>query len=256
MGSHESTQNPRYTGVLEAKPQKTHTRLGTQMGTQDIGGCVEKSEIKTEESTQAATQSGTQKNGFSYPPGIDLLGTQLGTQLTARPLKRDTRVQLNLKISVEKLCQLKDFCESTGHSQKEAIEEAIALLCGRVNELGTQNKVDSEGRLSSQIDKRDRSIDQSIVEFYKAETGNEWTPADQNALDQLPAQVKIEYISAGIVKSLIGSSGPIRTFTYCAKTALQLATSPDVHDPKQFLMRIWRMYDRNKETIRRKQRGV
>ena len=57
------------------------------------------------------------------------IGYPTSTHTSQRARRKDTRAQLNLKISVEKLFQLKDFCDSTGRSQKEAVEEAIALLC-------------------------------------------------------------------------------------------------------------------------------
>ena len=103
--------------------------MGTQQGTQRStlpGTHIADYQSHTDKlSTQSGTYVGTQiRQGVYptvYPPGVDIAGTQTGTRLPVKPRRKDTRAQLNLKISLEKMFQLRDFCESTGRSQKEAI---------------------------------------------------------------------------------------------------------------------------------------
>lgn len=191
-----------------------------------------------------------------YPPGLPHNGIANGVPHKSRPKKyTDTRAQLNLKISLEKMFQLKQRCEQIGLSQREAIEEAITLWCSQpATQLATHHGVDHQGTqmgsLAPQIE--DREI-LSIIEFYKAETGNEWTPADQTALQGLSGRVPTQFVSAGIIKSLIGSRTRVETFTYCAKTALQIASTPEMGDGQAYLVDLWRRYDKNKSNIRRKQ---
>jgi hypothetical protein len=192
-----------------------------------------------------------------YPAGVPGLVDNGVPHETRRAHKIDTRAQLNLKISMEKLFQLKQFCESTGTSQREAIEEAIELLTGRgVDTRGRPERypggVDSVGSFP---DLTDREI-LSIIDFYKAQTGNEWTPGDEAAMRQLQGRVPVELVSAGIVKAMIGSRGPVATFTYCAKTALDIATKIRHEDRQEYLKNLWRHYERNRESIVRKQRGL
>lgn len=210
--------------------------------------------------TQLSTQLGTKAAPKSpsvyptvypsvYPPGVpNRVDNALPNASTQRRY-RDTRAQLNLKIPLEKMFKLRQWCEQTGASQRQAIEDAIDLLC---DSLGTQSRVDKMGSSVDLIDDRENL---SIIEFYKSETGNEWTPGDQAALQNLSGRVSVPLISAGIIKSLIGSAVRVGTFTYCAKTAMQIAAMPELGDGKAYIVDLWRRYERNKESIQRKQRG-
>lgn len=202
-------------------------------------------------------QSGTPRDtprSTPLPPGI---GVDNGVDhQPARHPRVDTRAQLNLKISLEKMFQLKQFCEDSGVSQREAIEEAIGLLCCGVDQRGRPPDQELSTPTSTlyQIDLIDDSDIKSIIDFYTRETGNIWTPSDEAALRALNGRMRIECISAGIIKSLIGSRGRVNTFAYCAKCATQIAAAPELNSHR-FLKDLWRRYDRVRGAIARKQGG-